>query len=80
MVELIKKLKIASHEIADASHVRAIEVFVEALTGVRHQLAHNIRTHTTQHEENHRDRPVIFDSYFAADQSTCWHLPVLGNH
>mgnify|MGYP001130409729 FL=1 len=70
MVELIKNLKIASRDIVDTSHVRAIEVFIEALSGVRHQLVHNTRTHTTQVEEKFLDRPVIFDSYFVTDQST----------
>jgi hypothetical protein len=68
MIGLIRKLKMASNAITDVGYVRAIEVIIEALSGVHHQLVHNIRTHTNQFEEN-LDRPVIVDSYFAVEKS-----------
>lgn len=68
MIGLIRKLKMASNAITDVGYVRAIEVIIEALSGVHHQLVHNIRTHTNQFEEN-LDRPVIVDSYFAVEKT-----------
>lgn len=68
MTELVKKLKIALNTVTESSHMRAIEVIVEGLGGVYHQLVQNIRNYTNQIEENHK--PVLYDSYFAVEKST----------
>lgn len=68
MIELIKRLRIASTTVTDTGHVRAIEVISEALSGVHHQLVHNIRAHTIQFEENFDPRRVVIDSYFVVEK------------